>query len=346
MKLLRLFALGALIAPAVTARAQDPTAVWNTLWQPMFDAGKSAAVKDLVLVRDRVRLTLSDGTIQFTQPVNGIVFGATFHGNGRLQVEPPNQLEAQQLLLFTKQATLDLPFTDATFSFTDNTFSEVAGKVPWAGSGPAGDDLYASRQKQREDLGAAIVPRLYKAVLSSDHARTALFVAELKTREKGWVLVRADLMEPEEISVGRWVDVGVVRNFDTWMSFPAGGRSPREAFADPTARDEYAIRDYHINAAVTGGAELSATSRVTLEPRLAGERVLLFYLDSNLRVESVKDAQGKPLTYFQARETKDRFQSYGDYIAVALPEVTQAGQSQTLEFHYAGKRVVRRVGNG
>ncbi len=346
MKALRLVVLFSLCALAAPARAQDPTEVWNALWQPAFDASKSAVVKDLVLARDGVRLTLNDGTIQFVKPTNGVVFGATFHGNGRLQVEPPNKMEAQQLQLFIKQNSMDMQFTDATFSFSDNTFKEVSGKVQWTGTGAANDDLYANRQKQREDLGAGLVPRLYKAVLSSDHARTAMFVADVKTREKNWVQVRADAQEPEEISIGRWMDIGVVKNFDTWLSFSATNRNPGEAFADPLAKDDYLIRSYRIDAAVTGGAELSATSRVTLEPRLAGERVLLFYLDSNLRVDSVKDAQGKTLTFFQSRENKDRFQSYGDYIAVTLPEPTQAGKSEALEFHYAGKRVVRRVGNG
>jgi hypothetical protein len=50
--------------------------------------------------------------------------------------------------------------------------------------------------------------------------------------------------------------------------------------------------------------------------------------------------------FFQPREPKDRTQTYGSYVAVVLPEAAQAGQAQTLEFRYAGKRVIRKVGNG
>jgi len=106
------------------------------------------------IVRDRVHITLTDGTIQFVQPANGVVFGAVFRGNGRVQADPPNQIEAQQLFLFTKQAKLDMPFTDATFSFTDGLLEEVAKQVKWQGTGPAADELYAKRQQEREDLGA------------------------------------------------------------------------------------------------------------------------------------------------------------------------------------------------
>src|SRR4029077_9686014 len=37
---------------------------------------------------------------------------------------------------------------------------------------------------------------------------------------------------------------------------------------------------------------------------------------------------------------------YGDYVLVTLAEPTVAGSRQTLELHYGGARVVRRVGNG
>jgi hypothetical protein len=84
-----------------------------------MDPAKFAHTENVSIVRDRVRITLTDGTIQFTQPVNGVVFGAVFHGSGRLQADPPNPIEAQQLRLFTKQDKLDMNFSEATFSFTD-----------------------------------------------------------------------------------------------------------------------------------------------------------------------------------------------------------------------------------
>ena len=72
----------------------------------------------------------------------------------------------------------------------------------------------------------------------------------------------------------------------------------------------------------------------------------MFALDSNLRVDKVLDPQGRPLTFFQAREQKDRNNSYGTYVVIPLPGATVAGSQQTLEFHYSGNRVVRNIGNG
>jgi hypothetical protein len=333
-------------APAPAA-VSEAVSVWAALSAPAMDPARFTRVENVEIVRDRVRIKLLKGTLQFTQATNGVVFGAVFHGEGRLLAEPPNSTEAYQLFLFTKQqGKLDMTFTDATFSFTDGLLEEVSKQVVKWEQGPPADDLYAHRQKEREDLGAADLPRLFKSVLSPDRQRTAWFLAELKTHDKGWVEVRYDAMQPEEIRIGRWGDLGPMKIRDIWMNFPAGGRNPRHVYDDPAERMDFLIPAYNIDASPQENADLSATAKITVEPRFSGERVLLFGLDSNLRLSSVKDSQGRNLDFFQARETKNRYQSYGDYVAVALKDAAQASKREILEFQYGGKRVVRRVGNG
>ncbi len=326
--------------------AASAAAVWNALSTPAMDTSKFAHAENVEIVRDRIHITLTDGTIEFTQPANGVTFGAVFHGTGRVRVEAPNPIEQQQLRLFTKQDKLDAPFSDATFSFTDGLLEEVAKQVKWRASGPANDDLYANRQKTREDLGESAVPRLFQGILSADRARTAYFLAELKMAGKDWVELHDDALDPEEIGIGRWVDVGPFKHFDIWMSFPAGGKTSAEAWKDPQAKEDFSVRAYHINASVTSGAELNATTRVDIDPRLSGQNVLIFDLDSNLRVDSIKDTQGGALNFYQSRENKDRNQSYGNYVAVIPAKPLEAGGAQSLEFHYAGKRAIRKAGSG
>jgi Peptidase family M1 domain len=354
MKFARIFHCAILICGAVfaagNARAQtpaagDPQAIWNALAKPAFDPAKVATVNNLVIERDRIRITLDSGTLHFTQPVNGIVFGAVFSGAGHIRVSAPNQYESQQLELFIKQDGLNATFDEAAFSFTDKSFDEISAKVQWGGSSP-NDGLYATRMQQNEDLGAAFLPRLFKSVMGTDRTKSALFLADVRTAEHGWLEALYDASEPEEINVGRWVDVGSVKHFDIWTSFPAHDVSATDAFNVPFAKADYVIKSYDMDLAVTNSSELTATDKVEIETRWPGERVLLLGLDSNLRVDKVSESDGPPLFFVEAHETKDRNQSYGDYVAVVLPAPTEPGQTRTLTIHYAGKRVIRQVGPG
>ena len=325
--------------------SSDAAATWNALLSPVMDPERSAQVDHLVIQRDRAKITLQNGTIRFARPANGVVFAAAFRGTGLLEMEPPNSIEARQLELFTGKDTLHLEFTEATFSFSDDLFEDVARRVQWSAADSAAEFLYADRQRQREDWGAAYLPRLFKSVMSSDRERTAFFLADLKTRDD-WVELAFDAMEQEEVRVGQWTNVGPVQILDLWMSFPANDADATAVYDDPAARIDYLVHSYRIDGTVTDDAGLSATVQMSVRPRHASERVLLFGLDSNLRIDSIKDAEGQPLEFFQARETKDRRQSYGDYVAVVLRSPTREGVTDRLDFHYAGSRVVRKVGDG
>src|SRR6266852_6304244 len=130
--------------------------------------------------------------------------------------------------------------------------------------------------------------------------RTAYFLADFKTKERGWVEVRYDAMQPEQIRVGRWGDVGPFKLRDVWMNFPTGGRDFRHVYDDPAALQDFLIPGYQISTHLADNAELNATAQTTAQPRYSGEQVLLFSLDSNLRRSSVIYAQGSSLECSQA----------------------------------------------
>lgn len=348
----RSFALGLLLSfilvPVVTFAADGPS-VWQAVAQPSFSPPKVAQVSNLTLGRGRIRITFTQGTLQFAQPVEGRVFAAAFHGTGRLQVEPPDARERQQLNLFTRHDILDMSFTEAVFSFTDRTFEEISAVVQWSDTSadPGIAKLYQDRCDMREDYGGEQLPRLVKGLLSGDRKQTEYFFAEMKTSEKDWVYTTLDALNPEEIEVGRWAKFGPVTRADVWMRFPRGPRSSAQAWADPLAREDVLPERYKISATATDGAELKAQVAMQLKPRWSGEKVLLFDLSSNLRVQSVKDAaSGAALEFRQPPEQKDRIQPSGNYLAVFFSEPLVAGKEYQLEFTYAGKRVIRNLGPG
>lgn len=334
---------------AQSSTAGSPnSAAWDAVFQAAFNPAKSATVENVKLVRDRIHITLVSGKIQFTKPVAGKVFGAAFQGTGQIEVVPPSKLEEQQLELFTGQKILRMSFSQATFCFNDGTYAEVGRQVKWT---PSSNDnlsrLYSDRQRHREEEDAAeVLPRLFQAVLSQNAAHDAYFYADLKTDHYGWVEASDDAAQLESVTVGRWrnTDSGVL--FDTWMQFPAWNRSPKDVDQHPLADDNYHVDTYRIDATVTKGARLSATTTISLTERKPGERVLLFNLDANLRVSSVRNHSGQLLPLFQPRPYGNQDQTFGSYLGVVLPSATVAGASAVLTFRYSGKHVIRRVGPG
>ncbi len=341
--------LAAAPAAAQSSAANSPeSAAWTAVSNAAFDSAKSAQVENITLVRDRIRITLVRGTIEFAKPAEGKVFGASFRGTGRIEVVPPSKLEEQQLELFTGQKILRMSFSQATFCFNDDTYAEVARQVKWS---PASDDhlarLYLDRQQTREDEDAAqVLPRLFQAVLSTNTTHDAYFYADLKTDHFGWVEASDDAAQLENVTIGRWLEIDEGMIFDTWMEFPAWNRSPKSEDQHPLADDNYHVDSYRIDATVTAGAKLSATSTLSLRELEPGERVLLFNLDANLRVSSVRDVSGRLLPFFQPRPYGNRDQTFGSYLGVVLPKPTVAGATAVLTFRYSGKHVIRRVGPG
>jgi len=336
-----------LFLSATSLLAADGPAAWQALQKAAFDPAQGGQLTGVDLVRDRIQISLN-GVIQFTSPVNGVVYGAAFRGNGKVRMVAPNPVEGQQLQLHTgNEEVFAADFTEAVFCFTDATFAELSSKAQSGGHADATlEALFRERQEFRESYGAELLPRLVKGVLSENKKETELFYAELKT-EKGWVVVQMDALRPEEILLGRWTTFGIARFLETWMAFPRGNRPSAQAWDNPLAREDVLPQNYRIEATVTGGAELRAKAVLDLEPQWSGEQAVQFLLDSNLRLEAVRNvATGDSLPFVQAPERRDRAQSFGEYVLVFFPQPLVKAGKYSVEFTYAGKRVVRQMGTG
>lgn len=109
-----------------------------------------------------------------------------------------------------------------------------------------------------------------------------------------------------------------------WLESPANNADPRVVDQQPLGKDDFVPTDYKFDATVTAGANLYATTAVTLQYRQSGERALLLHLDANLRVNSVKDAGGHTFPFFQPRAYGHNIRNYGDYLVVGLSQPTVA----------------------
>ncbi|MFQ5658532.1 MAG: hypothetical protein ACE5G5_13405 [Candidatus Methylomirabilales bacterium] len=279
--------LGAVLLGALGTAAQtvEPQALWSAIAQPAFDPDKVAVVENFELRRDAALLNLN-GLMAFGRPdlpasapaAERRIFAASFRGSGRLRFAPTLPLEKRQLAFHSGQELLEAEFTEAVFVFTDNTYEELALELTFQPTEPGElQVLYQERRNRWARYGVNWEPRVLKALLAAEPDRHALFVAELNTREHGWVTLIVDAADPEELELQK-LEPGH-RALDVWSKFPAGGRRPQEVFVDPVAHHEYALKSYSLDVTVEKNTELKAVAEVNLLMRRAGERVLLLSLD-------------------------------------------------------------------
>jgi len=333
------------LAPlGAAAQAADPQATWTALSQASFDPAKVASVKDVTLQRDLARLILRSGTVGFAQPVGGRVLQAAFRGSGSLSLAPRLPLEIQQLKFHTGAEEFQVEFTEAVFIFSDSTYDEVAAQAQFAAGDAASlGKLFADRNQKLTYYGLNFEPRLLRVLLSRQPEEYAFFHAELKTDKYGWLWFDLDATRLEEVTLAQFDESRYA--FNTWCSFPAGGRTPQEVWQKPDVKYDMVTQSYNLDITVEKDTTLRGVARVTFLPR-EPVRVLELALDANLRVEQVADAAGAALAFFQPRDPKGRFTQFGNYLTVALAAEAPAGQPFELTFRYAGKHVVTSEGAG
>jgi len=333
--------------PVPAGANPEPAALWNALGQPVFDTTKVAVVEHVELQRDVATLTLVSGRLalgRLSVPEGEErVFAAAFKGMGRLRFAPTLAMEKQQLAFHSGQEALETEFTEAVFVFTDATVEDLSQQLSFAAGEPSDlQSLYQDRNKRWTKYGLNWEPRLLKALLAGESTFQGLFVAELNTRAHDWLTLVVDARDPEEVELQQF-DSGR-HALSVWSKFPAGGRRPAEAFADPLAHHDYRLQRYALDVTIAGREELQGQAEVELVVRRAGERVLLLALDPHLRVRQVTDGAGGPLSFFQPENPKDDF-FLGDYLVVVAGEAFPLGANE-LRFGYEGRDVVRKVGEG
>src|SRR5438105_1896479 len=120
---LRTLAFLCLIPAALAQSAPGPaTLLYRRIGSLGLDPKMIYNVRDASIDREDIQISLDDGTIAFTESLNGHITGALFDGEGTVLIVPPNQVERHSLGMFTEAAVLNLRFTKAYFRFDDSRF--------------------------------------------------------------------------------------------------------------------------------------------------------------------------------------------------------------------------------
>jgi hypothetical protein len=301
------------------------------------------------------------GTITLLSPVNGVVSGAIFVGEGHFHLKPVLSLDAKELNRRTGAIEFDEDFTSVVFRFTrdgrekfaaglgervdlpsDTTsvFShwreqmrqrheEAFGFTQYVLQGESMDNVDADElaaiynEKHPEFLNAYIHGKKHKDLRFFIRARVGA-VPQLDSPEE----VALINFDPDGMEDGVWY---LAHLRSEYLNRTANSREDRRLFA---------TRNYKIETVIGKNSHLFSTAAITFQSQVAGERVLKFGLLPNLRVTRVSDDGGKDLYFIQEGRKQD-----GSFYVI-LQQGAALGQIQTIHVEYSGDKVLDSAGEG
>jgi Peptidase family M1 domain len=328
--------------------SQGPTdSLYLKLQSVGLDKTRVFRVRDGALDRAALHISLEDGTLAFTEDVDGRTTGAFFHGEGDILLAPPDSTERGSLALFTGAAILEEKFSTAYLRFNDDVYGALKGALRPPNES---DDFVAQWNTTAQNLSQEDALRLLVSLVNSSPTSAGsdhFLHAYIQGDKLGTFDVRYDSLTPEQISAGTHRTVEGQDFYDVWTSFAlAGGKGKPAQSADSSPSGDFDITDFRIRASIKPPIELKAQAVLTVVPRREGRRMLLFELSRLLQVSAVKaDGQAIEFVHNPAIQGSQLARRGNDVVAVVLHAPMRLGHTIELSFEYAGA-VLSEAANG
>lgn len=313
--------LTALVATSLSAQATEYVPTFDSLRNLSLRTDSAASVHGVTLVRDSLVFHLDSGTLFFTGAVMGRTTGIVFTGRGSVAVTPSYDIERHELRRLLRDSSLTWSITAAAFLALDSTVAELRHHaVAWhpGGEGAAGPVLdhllshvFDARVKLTRD------PAFLAGVLNAD---TMGFVLARVARTEGEDLTfRYDARAADGIAVMHDARSGNAE----WAvaEFPvtrALADSEPEMSSDPDVH----VGPYTISAVVDPGHDFKSVTVFHFTTPRARTRWVEFLLASELQVDSMKTADGRPVSFYRPSHT--------GALWIRLPDGRQPGDTIAL----------------
>ncbi len=348
--------------------AKPAEALYLQLGQVGIDPSRVYQVRDASLERGAIHISLTDGTIAFTQDVMGQITGAFFAGDGEVLLVPPSDVERKSMSLFTGMAILEEHFATAYFRFNDDAAKEMRPDLR-AGENP--QEFMERWGAMAQNLAQSDALRLLVSfsrmlpvngvMQGPEHLNSFgklpdhFFHGRLQGTRLGVFDVVFDSLSAEQVEAGqtRMASNGI-SYYDVWTSFSsvpssAGIKDVNSSSGpgSPSPREDWIASDrFVITTEVQPPKQIHSRARVQLEVKEGGTRAVLFELSRFLKVESLK-LNGKDVEFIQnpSVEGTQLSRRGNDIVTVILPSPAQTAEKLDLEFVYGGE-VLAEAGNG
>lgn len=339
----RLAALALLLQlPLAAGTAAD---VARALRETSFDRGECYRVRDLNLVKEDIRIYLTDGHLIFSKPVAGHRIAAVFMadtegGDGEVIVFPPDRAERRALAAFTHSPNLDDHFHDALFLFTGAEYDELQSQIAQNAGNKRMPEIGALMDEQwtpvLRNIAESYETRLALDLIGGPAHPPDLLAAIFDSPKLGTFDVIYDPRNTEQVIGGRMVNRDNHPYFDDWFSFTA--RSFRKNPA-PLVQD-LITSNYRIEAAIDPDLSMSVVTRVKVRTPDEGMAAANFDIAPAMTITSVT-VDGLPAEVLQPESLRSNSIRSGNKMFLVVPaEPLQRGREYEFEFHHSGKVIV------
>ncbi|MGA2193948.1 MAG: M1 family aminopeptidase [Bryobacteraceae bacterium] len=328
--------------PLAAGTAAD---VARAIRESSFDHDECYRVRDFSIVKDDLKIYLTDGHLIFAKPVAGRRIAAVFTadvegGDGEVILLPPDRAERTSLAAYINAPNLDDHFRAAMFVFTGADYDALLSQLP---NNPANhkDPAAAAALDQvwapaLENLATSFQARLVLDLAGGAAARSGFFTGLFNSSKLGTFEVVFDPFSREQITAGQVNTRDDRFYFDTWTSFEA--RSFRKA--PPVRREDVQLSDYRIQATVNPDLTVDAVTRIKVKPSLDGLAAVTFEITPQMSVTAAT-VDGRPAEVLQRDPLRVGLTRSGnDMFLVFPPEPLRAGREYEFEFHHSGKVIV------
>jgi hypothetical protein len=281
-----------------------------------------------------------------------------FVGSGRVELDIADEVERQQLEVFTGSETLDEDIRRAVFVVTLDEASDALVALPNAAGHPKIGEAAALLDQWRTSPERRLLDvdaRLIRSA-ASDPLGQGSFCGYFESVNLGEFLWAMDPLAEEQLTLGQFVkpeltnrerrkasrhlermqrqgmliggDVGDLGIWDTWVS--ASLTSPD---GDPTpGTTGVESRHYRLDIQLTGKQlDLEATAAIEMDVLISGLRVITLDLAGDLVTTRVSNAEGAELEFAQSRSE----------LTVVLDRPRSPGDELSLVVEYAGRPLNR-----
>ena len=241
-----------------------------------LDLDNCYRVRDMEIIHDSSRISLTDGYLMFGKPVNGQPLTAVFSadtdgGDAEILLLPPDRSERKSMASYAGSPNLNEHFEQAAFLFTDDTAKSLLEQVRVSGA------------KKAPEFGAVMNERWSSVVTNLMTSFEARIVLDLLTpgqrggfiegviqgRKLGNFDVLFDQRGYEQIVAGQITTRKEQMWWDTWTSFTSRSNRGRQP-----AEPEIKIQSYQINAKVDNALMMKCVTRMKIRSSPDSQNVI------------------------------------------------------------------------